>query len=309
MKLSIIIPAYNAAKYIERCLRSILTNNIVDEIYVVDDGSNDETVDIVRSVSALDKRVFLISQKNSGPAFARMNALKYVKNNFVSFIDADDYVLEYGYDKLFSEYEILKYDILEFGYNEISESGKEKLHVNELEIHGDRCADFFIKGRSNNYLWNKIFHKKLFENIKTLPLYYSEDAYWLAQIYLNVNHYKRVKMQVYNHMINSQSLCSQVNTSHADDQIIAWEAIRGLYAEQFNKLLPAINMKLCSIAIILYSRSRDDTEKEKYLHLFKQYKKEISFCKLISNCSFYRRLMIMLFSISPQIVTKFLNKR
>lgn len=89
--VSVIVPAYNGVRTIERTLRSISAQTYSNlEIIVVDDGSVDETASIVRNYSALDVRVRLVQQENLGVAAARNAGLRDCHGQFVAFIDADD---------------------------------------------------------------------------------------------------------------------------------------------------------------------------------------------------------------------------
>ncbi len=87
--VSVIIPAYNAASFIEETIRSIFVQSYSNwEVVIVDDGSTDATSRICRSFD--DNRIKVISQVNAGVAAARNNGLKHVKGEFVVFFDADD---------------------------------------------------------------------------------------------------------------------------------------------------------------------------------------------------------------------------
>ena len=92
-KISIIIPAYNAEKYIERCVQSILVqthSNI--EIIIINDGSVDGTLDICDFMAAQDNRIKVFSQTNSGAASARNYGLREATGEWIMFVDADDTV-------------------------------------------------------------------------------------------------------------------------------------------------------------------------------------------------------------------------
>ncbi len=97
-RVYVIVPAYNANKYIGGCLDSILKQSYQDlSVIVVDDASTDNTLDIIRQYSATDSRVICISSEiNAGAASSRNKALSYVgnqdKNSFICFVDADDYI-------------------------------------------------------------------------------------------------------------------------------------------------------------------------------------------------------------------------
>ncbi len=89
--VSVIVPAYNADTFIERTLRSIITQTYVNiEVLVVDDGSQDKTAEIVESFAAKDNRVILLKQKNAGVAAARNLAINKSRGEYKAPIDADD---------------------------------------------------------------------------------------------------------------------------------------------------------------------------------------------------------------------------
>lgn len=92
IKLSIVIPLYNKAYTIRSTILSILSQSYSNfEIIVVDDGSSDESADIVRSI--VDSRIIYVYQKNSGVSEARNNGVRYSNGAWVLFLDADDYIL------------------------------------------------------------------------------------------------------------------------------------------------------------------------------------------------------------------------
>ena len=91
-KVSVIIPVYNRENYIIKCLKSIVFQKDVDEVIVVDDGSTDNTLDIVKNFSLENDKVKVVTQKNSGPASARKLGLSLSKNSRICFIDSDDTV-------------------------------------------------------------------------------------------------------------------------------------------------------------------------------------------------------------------------
>lgn len=104
VKISIIIPVYNAQEYLEECLQSILRQTLRDiEIICVDDGSADKSPNILSFFAQMDDRVTIYSQSNSGSAKARNKGLTMATGEFVAFMDADDWyptddVLQVLYD-------------------------------------------------------------------------------------------------------------------------------------------------------------------------------------------------------------------
>lgn len=92
-KISIIVPIYNAASYIRRCLDSICSQTEKDwELLLVNDGSTDDSQEIVEAYSKREARIQVYQQENQGQGVARNRALEQARGEFVVFIDADDYV-------------------------------------------------------------------------------------------------------------------------------------------------------------------------------------------------------------------------
>lgn len=91
-KVSVIIPVYNAEKYLEKCVRSVMDQTLRDiEIICVDDGSPDNSLAVLQKLRAEDDRVKIISQPNGGAGAARNNGLRNASGEYLSFLDADDF--------------------------------------------------------------------------------------------------------------------------------------------------------------------------------------------------------------------------
>ena len=96
MSVAVIVPAYNCQSTIKRCIESILkqTSKEVNEIIIVDDGSEDNTSEIVRGCQEKDQRIRLIQKKNGGVSSARNMGLRSVVSDWIMFVDSDDEIRE-----------------------------------------------------------------------------------------------------------------------------------------------------------------------------------------------------------------------
>ena len=104
-KISIIIPIYNTAKYLPKCLDSIINQTYQNiEIILVNDGSTDNSSKIIQEYAKKDQRIIIINQKNSGQSAARNTGLKQASGEFISFIDSDDTVDKTFIEELLSPY-------------------------------------------------------------------------------------------------------------------------------------------------------------------------------------------------------------
>ena len=101
IKISVVVPVYNAAKYLPRCLDSVLTQDYSNlEIICVNDGSTDESLSVLQVYAQKDERVKVLSQFNQGAAAARNKGIKNASGDYISFIDADDFVAQGLYSYL-----------------------------------------------------------------------------------------------------------------------------------------------------------------------------------------------------------------
>lgn len=90
-KVSVIIPVYNAEKYLKECLDSVISQTLTDiEIICIDDGSTDNSLAILQEYPQKDERIIVLKQKNKGAGIARNLGIKQAKGEFVAFMDSDD---------------------------------------------------------------------------------------------------------------------------------------------------------------------------------------------------------------------------
>jgi glycosyltransferase involved in cell wall biosynthesis len=92
IKISVILPVYNAERHLEQCLDSIIGQTLKDiEIICIDDGSQDRSPEILQKYALIDRRIRIITQENSGAGAARNKGLSVAKGTYLSFLDADDF--------------------------------------------------------------------------------------------------------------------------------------------------------------------------------------------------------------------------
>ena len=98
-KVSVIIPVYNVEKYLRQCLDSVVNQTLKDiEIICIDDGSTDNSLNILKEYAQKDNRIKIISKKNGGLSSARNAGLKFATGEFVGFVDSDDYIERETYE-------------------------------------------------------------------------------------------------------------------------------------------------------------------------------------------------------------------
>ena len=112
-QISIIIPMYNAEKYIKECIESILRQEYTDfEVIIVNDGSTDNSGLIVKSIAGDDRRLHYLEQQNTGVCGARNAGLDAASGELIFFMDADDWLEPDSLDVLYSEYQRTNSDMI-----------------------------------------------------------------------------------------------------------------------------------------------------------------------------------------------------
>ena len=124
--VSIIMPCLNSGKYIEEAIQSVLNQSFINfELFIIDGGSTDKTINIIQRFTKIDNRIIYINNlDDQGPAHARCIGIKKSKGKYIAFIDADDLWLS---NKLNSQIDFMKINDVSFCYTKyrsISESGK-----------------------------------------------------------------------------------------------------------------------------------------------------------------------------------------
>lgn len=162
---SVIVPVYNAEKYLEKCLDSISKQTVTDfECIIIDDGTTDNSNIIIDKYVNNDQRFNVIHQKNLGVSAARNAGLDIAKGDYITFVDSDDYVSSDFLEKFVSKITNSNADIVICGLNEVYKDFiKEKVFESENteEIKTKILADLWP-----SYPCNKCFEKKLFVNIR-----------------------------------------------------------------------------------------------------------------------------------------------
>lgn len=126
-KISVIIPVYNVSDYLSKCLDSILNQSLKDiEIICVNDGSSDNSLEILKDYEKKDKRIIVIDKENEGSGVARNAGLAIAKGEYVYFVDGDDWIEENALEKMLKKAEDLNTDMLIFGGLSYYESCRQK---------------------------------------------------------------------------------------------------------------------------------------------------------------------------------------
>lgn len=169
MKLSIIIPVYRTQDTLQRCMESILHQSFTDyELILVDDGSPDDCPLLCDEWAKKDRRISVIHKANGGLSDARNAGIMQAKGEYITFVDSDDAIgkdtLQALMDELIAhpDTDILEYPVME----RIGHPTKERL-LTFIPKDYDNAVDYWLNEQAylHTYAWNKIYRRRLFDNI------------------------------------------------------------------------------------------------------------------------------------------------
>lgn len=236
MKISIIIPVYNASAYICRCVRSALSQKTSDmEILLINDGSTDNSLEVCRELAASDARVKVYDKPNGGVSDARNYGIDHATGDYLMFIDADDWLSEETLD-ICMPY-IPEYDIVRFSAISIY-SKKRRYYKLGRSSDKDRIIRSIIKRATIVGCWGALFRKQLFteNNIRfDRTLRIGEDWLVTAQVTKACTKIKLLP-DAYCYMYdrtNTESCTMTMNTSKLMNQFDAMSKIREVFPEGY----------------------------------------------------------------------------
>ena len=307
MKLSVIIPVYNCELQINRCIESIINQTYKNiEIIIVDDGSKDQSGKLCDQLKENDNRIIVIHQKNCGVSEARNTGLKVCSGDLITFVDADDYLIDRNiYEKAITKLNTENVDLVgwlwQYEKNNALVVSKENIHDVKYGINNrDEFLSLLYKGNYPNGLvvsvYNKIYRRDII-NGETFKYKIYEDDDWSIRVLLKSNNIYLINGFGYVYTENTDSLTHQKFSSKNLKFLDILKNRQSLLA--YNKKLLDKTIKLyCEIYIEYYYKSKKN--KLDFLadiNTFKKYKQ-------ISNLSLKTRIRFSLFSASPLLYEK-----
>ncbi|MCM1324581.1 MAG: glycosyltransferase [Acetobacter sp.] len=279
MKVSVVLPIYNVAKYLPKCLDSLLNQSLEDiEIICVNDCSPDNSLEILQQYAKKDSRIKIIDQANTGPGTARNNGIRAASGEYVGFVDPDDWVDKEMFAKMYQTAVENNADIVECGvmtHNEKTGKTKSKQGfasvISSKAFNAQEYPEYVFDGITSG--WNKLCRRTfLIEN----NIYFSdgraaEDHYFTIAARLKAKSAVCLPEPYYNYFVRSSSLTQSPSKANLDvplflaeiaNMIGKWEG-----REQNSNPLPSLfAADAAGLAAIHYRRVPKENQQE-YLEL------------------------------------------
>lgn len=262
--VSVIVPVYNASRYLDKCLNSILNQTHTNiEIVLIDDGSVDNSYSICEKYACKDNRIILFHQKNSGVSSARNKGLSICKGQYLVFVDSDDWI-ETNYVEVLLR-NAIAYDVDVSCSAMCRDNGIETkvIHnfddkvITRLEAL-DNKSPYYLTG-----IGGKMFSRNCFENTRFREdIRMSEDTFLYLQIINSVNRVSWTAAPIYHYYKNENSATHSKNPNlYFDDFVVRrdllemYESYPSLYPKAFERSLKAAIKVI--ILSIFYNLSKE----------------------------------------------------
>lgn len=260
--VSVVIPAYNVERYIEACIQSVIEQTYVNrEIVIVDDGSTDGTLSIIRRYSSIYPYITVLEQTNKGPALARKAGLDLTKGKYIQYLDGDDTLLSDALESLVKRAEESEADIVAtaFYFCRPEKEKESSVMYTFDETVGISYFHEILSGRGYWSLWSHFQKRSLFYDygVKIAPdIYFGEDAIWMTQLLFHNPKVVSFKKPVLNYNINSNSISYRADIARKrhDDyrayQIWIENYVRKLgYWDRFEKTFAILHLEAAQVSI------------------------------------------------------------
>ena len=226
IKVSIIVPFYNVENYIEKCLQSLVNQNLEDiEILLVNDGSQDTSEAIAKQfVEKYPNKIIYLEKENGGLSDARNYAIPYAKGEYIAFLDSDDYVETNMYEEMYNkakkeDLDYVECDFLwEYPDKTLESKGRQYDSKKEMFIHTRVVA------------WNKLIKREIVQNnhLEFPKGYRYEDVEFFYKLLPLIHHYGIVQ-KPFIHYVQRENSISNVQNKRTKEIIDVLEHVIAYY--------------------------------------------------------------------------------
>jgi len=237
-EISIILPVYNAEKYLVQCLDSLVNQTFKDiEIICLNDGSIDKSPEIIRGYSNKDSRIKLITQENKGAEVARRRAISLCSGKYIMFCDSDDWYEPNMCQKMYDAIKNNDVDIAMCKANlvyEVPEEDRDKNYYSDFDYVGAEEITTELIEKLNPLLWNKIFKREIVDkNRITFPesrdIRVAWDGFFVLEYLLASKKIFFIEDKLYNFRIREGSLVGDIMRGKSKSCYDIWNGFEEFY--------------------------------------------------------------------------------
>lgn len=216
--ISVIVPVYNSKMYLSRCFDSILAQTYEQfELLIINDGSTDGGGEICDSYEKKDCRIKVFHTDNKGVSAARNLGLNHAVGDYISFVDSDDWIEPFFFEALVKKAKETNADVVECGwFNEYPNKTVEK-KKNDVILSGKEAVRALLHGQMLTFLWNKLWRRQLFDQIRFPEGRIYEDTAVVYKIMALVDCVATIDTSAYHYSFRENSICHITSMTNLAD--------------------------------------------------------------------------------------------
>lgn len=250
--ISVIVPVYNAEKYLEACVGSILAQTCRElEVLLVNDGSSDGSLAVCRRLAEADGRVRVLDGPNGGVSAARNRGLEAAAGEYIAFVDSDDTILPDMYAALLAAAEAQQADVAECGIYFVPENGGEKtalsLGSRTAESREECLRQFAFFENTAESPCNKLYRREAVGSVRFPAYAQAEDALFNLRVLLQCRRRVTIPDCLYDYLVREDSCVHRTRPGHERDAVLAWQEIDRILESVSPALGPAVRHKTVDV--------------------------------------------------------------
>lgn len=282
-EVSIIMPVYNAAEYLQRSIDSVLTQQFADwELILVDDGSTDDSPEICRRAAESDSRISVITKPNGGLSSARNAGLDRATGRYVTFVDSDDELYPHAISHLrhIAERYSVPVAVGQAAWSATKPEPETHRPITDVVNSRHWLADMlYQKPQRDNTAWGKLYDRHIFDDLRFYDGWY-EDLEIMPRILLRVARLATTDSTVYFYRRHPKSFISSWSEGRRDISPVTAKITDKFVADDDRLLIGAARHRQLSAAFnlltaLLVNRPDDTKAIDECMATIKQLRKDV----------------------------------
>ena len=276
IKVSVIIPIYNAREYVGLAIESVIDQTLKEiEIICVDDGSTDHSLQVIKEYAEQDSRIRIVTENNAGVAIARNNGLRRARGEYIAFLDADDFMESPTLERLYHLAKEKHLDIAISGYDLFQEktckfvkpipSSHEDIFAGGKVSSKKEYPDYIFQATDGN-AWNKLFRREFVEEkglqfLTDVRMF--EDVYFVCTALSLAENIARDDTVWIHHRVHSESARNRFFRKYYSEVPLVYAKIKeflvnhGMYLPLIQSFIELSTSRIYKIYNILNNDSKE----------------------------------------------------
>lgn len=280
--ISVVVPVYNIATIVNYCIDSLMRQSVDNwELILVDDGSTDNSLEILNRYAQQDARIKVVSKINGGLSSARNFGIEHASGDWILFVDGDDYLADNAIEILSDLNEKENVDVIQYGYNEVSDYSHRVLclhpesYTYETSLE-KRFENLYTIGGEAASACTKLFKREIFDKIKFKEGIIHEDEEFTTRLLFEINTILYCDVKLYQYVRRENSIItSRFNRKRLDLIGIMNNRINILRSSGLSQMADKFFWKFISNLQILYFSAKSVNDKTSQKMIAMELKKQL----------------------------------